>query len=99
MVLVAEKDNEVLSVGRLALTGAAGEAEFSLLVGDPWQGKGLGAAILGRLIEIAKREKLKRIVAELSHDNDAMKKMFERTGFQLSGEDAHRVLHAVLEIK
>jgi acetyltransferase len=94
MVLVAELDGEVIAVGRLNRDFGAKEAELSLLVGDPWQGKGVGSVLLQRLIAIAGKEKLGRITAEFNADNAALRKMLERDGFVFTdnGPDIRGVL-------
>ena len=81
MVLVAESEGEILAVGKLNRDPSTKDAEISLVIGDPWQGKGIGTALLDRLIDIAKREKLKRITAEFSGDNAVLRKMLPRAGF------------------
>ena len=52
MVLVAERDQEILAVGRLVRD--AKEAEFAVLISDKFQGHGLGTELVRRLIEICK---------------------------------------------
>jgi len=41
------------------LDGKTGE--FSILIGDPWHGQGIGAKLLGRVLQIAKSRKIERI--------------------------------------
>ncbi|MGQ0644721.1 MAG: GNAT family N-acetyltransferase, partial [Elusimicrobiota bacterium] len=89
MVLAAEREagdggREILAVGRLSRLGEAPAAEFALLVADAWQGKGLGTAMLKHLLEIAAREGLGQVVAEIHPENDAMQKICSRLGFRLA---------------
>jgi hypothetical protein len=49
-------------------TGAV-DAEFSLLVADPWQGQGVGSPALARLIDIARREGIARVYLNILQEN------------------------------
>ena len=92
IVLVAEgelagRGREILAVGRLSRDRLAGEdAEFSLLVGDPWQGRGVGRELLCRLIDVGRREKLSRIHADVLGSNLRMQRLCSNLGFTLDDE-------------
>jgi len=93
MALVVERrapdgERRIVALGRLSrerVKGATG-AEFALLVGDPWQGSGVGRQLLSRLIEVAAREGITRIYAEVSGDNLRMQRLCARLGFTLGDE-------------
>ncbi|MGF1489540.1 MAG: bifunctional acetate--CoA ligase family protein/GNAT family N-acetyltransferase [Prochloraceae cyanobacterium] len=88
MALVVEDRNpatglkEILAVGRLSKLHGINEAEFAMLVSDPYQCRGLGTELLTRLIEIGKNEKLDRITAEILAENRAMQRVCEKVGFR-----------------
>jgi acetyltransferase len=83
MALVAETaSGEIEGVGRLSRTGP-GESEFALIVADAWQDLGLGAALLGRLIDIGRQEGLRRIYGSVLADNRPMLDVCARLGFEL----------------
>ena len=63
------------------------EAEFAILIGDPWQGKGLGTELLKRLVEIGRQERLRRIVGHIAAENTTMMRVSEEVGFRLSRSD------------
>jgi acetyltransferase len=76
MALVAERtdpetgEREILGVSRLSQHGAApGEAEFSILISDRFQRRGLGTLLLSRLLEVGRAEGLRRITAAILLDN------------------------------
>jgi len=88
IALVAEqKDREghsrLLGVGRLIKEHGTGEAEFAVLVGDPWQGKGLGTELLKLLVQIGRKERVRRIVGHIASENTLMKRVSEEVGFTL----------------
>ncbi len=57
------------------------EALVTMLISDRYQGKGLGRELLTRLINIGRDEKVKRIIAFISPENNAMKKLCLAVGF------------------
>jgi acetyltransferase len=71
-----------VAVGRLSKEHAAPEAEFSLLVGDPWQGRGLGSELLRRLVQIGRDEGLELIWADMLASNMGMRRTAQAVGFQ-----------------
>lgn len=73
---------EIFAVGRLSrFRGDDDEARMSLLVSDKFQGQGLGVELIRRLISAAKHEKIKRIVAVMSQENESMQKLCRKAGF------------------
>jgi len=94
IVLVAERtpeggSREIVAVGRLSRDRLAGqEAEFSLLVADPWQGRGIGRELLGRLIEVGRREKLALLHSDVLGANLRMQRLCSTLGFVLGDESS-----------
>jgi acetyltransferase len=88
-VLVAEhRDSQtgelhILGVGRLNKLQADKEAEVAVLVSDQYQHRGLGTELLRRIINVARDEKLSRIMAKMLRDNLAIQAVFKRLGFRL----------------
>src|SRR5438093_11976822 len=72
MVLVAEcrdpqtGEPHILGVGRLNKLQADKAAELAVLIAHQYQHRGLGSELRRRLIQIARDEKLSRIVAEIA---------------------------------
>jgi acetyltransferase len=59
------------------------EAEFDLLIGDGYQGQGLGTELLRRLVKIGREEGLEKIQAEILRENRSMQRVAEKAGFLL----------------
>ncbi len=90
MPLVVERERaggapEILALGRLSRPRIRGarDAEFSLLVADPWQGQGIGGQLLGRLLEVAAQEGISLVHAEILEANLRMQRLCARLGFRL----------------
>jgi acetyltransferase len=104
MALVAERLNEntgayeLLGVGRLVRQRDKGEAELGVVVADHWQGAGLGTELVRRLIEIAKREGIHRITAEILSENAAMVKLAKHFHFHCVRSDDPQSLTATLDL-
>jgi acetyltransferase len=103
IALVAERSlgkgkYEILGVGRLSKLHGTTSAEFAVVVTDKWQHKGLGSALTKRLIQIAKHEKLNRLVAYTLLENHEMQNMCKQLGFKVTRhtEDSECVIEMKL---
>lgn len=89
MVLVATRHNpetpnepEILAAGRLTRLHGKPVGEFGLLVGDTFQGRGLGPQVMKRLIDVGREEGLERIIGYILPDNNAMLRICDELGFK-----------------
>jgi acetyltransferase len=71
-------------VGRLSKLHGRDEAEIAVLVRDEFQHKGLGTELVGRLLQIAKDEKLKYVISTMMGVNREMRAICKRLNFELS---------------
>ena len=101
ITLIAEQmvdpDSEspaILGVARLSKIHGSNEARFTVLVNDQYQGKGVGAELIRRLIAVARSEKLDRIEALISPENQVMQKLCQRLGFQLKPDTSKNMVVA-----
>ena len=73
---------DIVGVGRFAaLPDKVGAVDVAVTVGDRWQGRGLGAALLARLIERARDERHLALQATVLAENAASIAMLRRAGF------------------
>ena len=88
MVLVAEHTDAasgkrtIIGVGNLLKVHGTNHAEFAAVVGDAFQGQGLGSELLRQLIEIGRDENLDRIIADVLPENRDMQRVFQKLGFR-----------------
>ncbi len=104
VALAAERMNkdtgshELLGVGRLVRQRDESEAELGVVVADRWQGAGLGTELVRRLIEIARRERIRRINAAILSENAPMLALAKHFHFHLVRDDDLRSLTATLAL-
>jgi acetyltransferase len=102
LALVAEEGSgsgrQIVAVGRISKAHAAPECEFAILVGDPWQGRGLGSELLRRLVQIARDEGLELIWADMLSSNGAMLRTAQSVGFRLIDELGESTTRAELRL-
>jgi acetyltransferase len=101
LVVEAEKAGKhaICAVGRLSkFRGEDEEARLSLLVSDKYQGEGIGTEVVKRLIEVAKREKIKQILAVMSKENETMKVLLQKTGFALATNEKTEMIEATISL-
>ena len=69
------------------------EAEFAVVVGDRWQGKGLGTKLLEHIISIAKERGIRHLWGLVLAENTTMLSLVRRLGFAIKwvGRNEYRV--------
>jgi acetyltransferase len=103
IALVAECPDEdglprIAAVGRLSKDHATPSGEFAILVGDPWQRRGLGGELLRRLVAIGRDEGLERIWAEMLAGNTGMRRTAQEVGFTMTEEFGDPTVRAELRL-
>lgn len=88
----------ILGVCRLTRKHGIPEAEFAMLVADPHQRQGIGTELLTRLVEVACWEGIQRLTGEILSENEAMRRLCKRIGFQLEPAGEPGILHASLAL-
>ncbi|MBS0319758.1 MAG: GNAT family N-acetyltransferase [Proteobacteria bacterium] len=75
-------------------------AEFAVVVGDAWQGRGLGRALMMRLIDAARERGIERFDGAVLRENAGMLRFVEALGFTLRDDpDDHAHVLASLQIR
>ena len=94
ITLVAE-DNDpetnqprIIGASRLSKLHSQNAAQYTVMISDYYQGKGLGTVLLSKLIEIGRAEKLEWIEAYITSDNLAMQAVSKKLGFTISPTDS-----------
>ncbi len=63
------------------------KAEFAIVVGDPWQGRGLGAKLMEVCVSIAKQRGVRLLWGEFIPGNMPMINLSKRMGFNIENRD------------
>ncbi|MCK5061140.1 GNAT family N-acetyltransferase, partial [Candidatus Parcubacteria bacterium] len=91
MALIAElktgNRREMIGVVRLIGDPYGKKAEFAIVVGDPWQGFGLGKHFSDLILKIAKNRGYKKVFAKYYKDNKIMEHIFKQHDFKISDFD------------
>ena len=102
MALVADSkdpqtgEREIIAMGRLSRVYDRDEAEFSLLVRDGFQRRGLGTELLRRLVAIGHDERLHRLTAVILPQNQGMLRICSKLGFQTDFVEPDNLMHSEL---
>jgi acetyltransferase len=85
VVLVAVRQGTgsetMVGVVRLMVIPDTTRAEFAIVVGDPWQGKGVGAALLEHCLNIAAERGIKTVWGIVLPENTTMIALGRKVGF------------------
>ena len=92
-------EHEIIAVGRLTKDSVGNDAELAVLVADRWQKEGLGAELVSRLIEVARDQKLERVVANILPENQSMRSLANRFGFVVQSSDGPSPSLVVAELR
>ena len=103
MVLVAERPNEkgepeILAVGRLSQLHGLNEGELAAVAIDAAQHKGLGTELYRRLIEVARKEKLGKLISNMLPENREMRGLCMRLGFKMFSSLEDNMIRAELTL-
>ncbi len=104
VALVAEcRDAEgnhphIVGVGRLVKIPGTQDADFAIVIADPWQSHGLGSELLKQLLVVAEKEGIRNVTGDIARDNTRMQRTAEKLGFTVnSGTDDMCVARKLIE--
>jgi acetyltransferase len=89
----------MLATARVMSDPDGKKAEFAILVGDPWQGKGVGARLLERCLAIAKERGIETVWGIVLHENTGMRALARKLGFKVSRSDEPSELELTIDLK
>jgi RimJ/RimL family protein N-acetyltransferase len=76
IALVALEGDQLVAVARcVRLPDRPGTAEMAIVVGDPWQGQGLGTALTRELADAAVAVGIRRFAATMLGDNEPARRL------------------------
>ena len=78
LVAVNPENGAIIAVARYVRSADPAEAEVAVVVGDPWQHKGIASALLERLVERAREAGIGHFVALVMSENEEALELFRR---------------------
>lgn len=95
----AAGEGEIVGAAQLLMEQNRNEAEFSLLISDEFQRRGLGTELLRRLVEIGRREHIDRIVGYILSNNSAMLHACRHLGFHHEHDFGDSMVRSVIDLR
>jgi acetyltransferase len=98
VAVASEGDKErILGVGRLNYYPNLETSEFSVVVGDSWQRKGLGTKLLELCIEIANERGVSQLWGDIMAGNEGMIRLCKRLGFKIDWHHEEGIARAYMD--
>ncbi|MDA2920806.1 bifunctional acetate--CoA ligase family protein/GNAT family N-acetyltransferase [Desulfobacterota bacterium AH_259_B03_O07] len=88
----------ILGVGRLSYHPNLEASELSVVVGDHWQGKGLGKKLLLFCIEIAKEKGVSKLWGDIMAENEGMIRLCKKLGFKINRMYDEGIAQATMDL-
>ena len=98
VAVVEEGGRPVIAGGGRYIVVRPGEAEVAFAVVDEYQGRGIGGALMRHLTAIARAAGLERFIAEVLVENLPMRRLFEKSGLQMSTKRESGVAYVRLQL-
>ena len=104
IILVAERHNpetgegEIIAASRLSKLHDPTIADFTCLISDAWQGKGLGTEIMTRQLDIARAEGIRHIRGAILPEADNMRHIFQKFGFEIHQVPDSQAIRAEIDL-
>jgi RimJ/RimL family protein N-acetyltransferase len=96
VALLADDPDSIVAVARcVRLPDRPDTAEFAIVVGDAFQGRGLGTLLARELAAAARRAGIRRFAATMLGDNDAIRRLMRTITAHL---EVDRIDHGVREV-
>lgn len=103
VVLVATEgnaeDQKILGVFRLMCDPGGKQAELAVVVGDPWQGKGVGAKLIEHGFSIAKKRGIESVVGMALPENTTILRLARRLGFAVRWNADDHAYDLLMDLK
>jgi acetyltransferase len=102
LALVAEREvngeKQILAVGRMSKLHGLNEAELAAVAIDEAQHKGIGTELYRRLIEVARGERLGKVISNMLPENREMRALCSKLGFQMYSSLEDNMIRAELPL-
>lgn len=94
-----EDKERMLGVAHIVGEPDGKRGEFSVLIGDPWQGKGIGAKLLLQCLRIAQERGMEIVWGTVLAENINMVALGKKLGFTVQAGDDHSEYKLTIDLK
>jgi acetyltransferase len=94
-----ENQEKMPGVARIIGKPDGDEGEFAVIVGDPWQGKGVGAELLKRCLRIVKERGMQSVWGTALIENKQMLRLARKIGLKISQSPGANEYEMTLELE
>ncbi len=94
-----EAEEKMLGVARIFIGPDRQEAEFSVAVGDSWQGRGVGRSLLERCLMAAKDYGIKTVYGHVLPENRHMLRLGRELGFDITMKQEEGLFYLKIDLK
>lgn len=99
LAIVAEvHEKKIVGIARLSRIPGTSEAQMTMTIIDAYHGKGLGTKMLEHLIDVAMREGIKTVKAEVLSENTGMLSICWKCGFKLTPCEENHLTYCELTL-
>jgi RimJ/RimL family protein N-acetyltransferase len=98
VAFLEEDGNEQIAGGGRYIRTTGQRAEVAFLIGDSFQGLGIASLIFKHLVAIARDSGIRQFEAEVLPSNEAMFKVFARSGIPLTRTATRDSVHVLMEL-
>ena len=92
-------EERILGVARIITDPDGKRAEFAILTGDPWQGKGVGARLLEISLKIAKNRGIETVWGTVLQENQGMLALGRKLGFKISRSEEPGEMELTIDLR
>jgi acetyltransferase len=93
------EERQILGLAQLVKIEGKNEAEVALVMGDQFQGQGLGTELMNCIVQICRAEKLDRLRCYIHSENLMMRTICRKVGFEFYYSVAEKITKGTLELK
>ena len=96
MVIVAElkerDERRIIGMVRLVVEPDEESGEIAIVVGDPWQNRGVGTQLFNYIIDVGRDMEMKKLWGEIFSENTRMLHLCYKKGFKIQQQDGESLL-------
>jgi acetyltransferase len=92
-------EEKMLGGARVIADPDGKKAEFAVMVGDPWQGKGVGAKLLEKCLQIARERGIETVWGIVLRENTQMLALGRKLGFEASRTEEPGELELTIDLR